>query len=246
MTRSLRTSEDEAVRKTLTSSYCPPLIREARERQDEILIARYRDKPLRIADMGCGDGYHGSIFAPGCELYHGFEISPAIADLARARWQQERLENTEIVVGDVAAAVLRQAFYDLAFCLYFTAGNFREQSRDLSMYTDAYLDRNPQFIRIVSRFHEALRPGGRMFLTVYKDVPEAEAAQVDFYLNTEQHVVTPPGSRFVATAEHFWSARWTKASMLSNLRACEIDEDEVVFNDLNAIAWMVEITKEPT
>ena len=82
-----------------------------------------------------------------------------------------------------------------------------------------------------------------MFLTVYKDVPEAEAAQRDFYDNTGQHVVTSKGSRFVATAEGFWSARWTEESMLSNLRECGIGAESVVFNDLNSIAWLVEIRK---
>jgi hypothetical protein len=82
-----------------------------------------------------------------------------------------------------------------------------------------------------------------MFLTIYKDTPEAEAAQVDFYENTGQHVVTTPGSRFVATAEGFWSVRWTRDSMLSNLSGCGISPDRVVFNDLNHIAWLVEIKK---
>jgi hypothetical protein len=31
--------------------------------------------------------------------------------------------------------------------------------------------------------------------------------------------------------------------MLSNLSACGIGPDDVVFNDLNAIAWLVEIKK---
>jgi hypothetical protein len=95
----------------------------------------------------------------------------------------------------------------------------------------------------VARFYEALKMGGSMFLTLYQDVPEAEAAQVDFYENTSQLVVTPSGSRFVATAEGFWSARWTKDSTLSNLSACGIRPNDVVFNDLDAIAWLVEIKK---
>ncbi len=32
-------------------------------------------------------------------------------------------------------------------------------------------------------------------------------------------------------------------SELSNLSACTIKESDVVFNDLNAIAWLVEIKK---
>lgn len=243
MSDALRESEDRAVQQTLTASYCPEPIRDARERQDAILVERFLGKPLKIADIGCGTGYHGSIFAPACRLYHGFEIAPEIAAIARDTWEQEGLDNAEVYLGDVGEVDLEEAFYDLVFCLYFTPGNFRDEYEDLAFYTDAYLDRNTKFIEIISRFYKAMANGGTMFLTVYKDVPEAEAAQIDFYEHTGQHVITPPGSRFVATAERFWSARWTRASMLSNLSACGIAAGDVVFHDLNTMSWLVEIKK---
>ena len=243
MSDSLRESEARATLKSLESSYCPVPIKEARERQDEILIERFRGHPYAIADIGCGTGYHASIFAPTCRLYHGFELSTNIAKIAQERWRKEGLNNTELFLGDATQTKLQENFYDLVFCLYFTPGNFREPSTDLSLYTDAYLDRNPSFIAIFSKFYESLKPGGLMFLTIYKDVPEAEEAQIDFYEHTDQHVVTPRGARFVATAENFWSARWTKESLLSNLKACEIAERDVMFRDLNHIGWLVEIRK---
>ena len=243
MGNSLRESEDRAVLNALESSYCPEPIKEARERQDEILIERFRGYPYAIADIGCGTGYHGSIFAPTCRLYHGFEISTDIAEIAQKRWRREGLNNAELFLGDVAQAKPLAISYDLVFCLYFTPGNFREPSTDLNLYTDAYLNRNPSFIMIFSKFYRSLKPGGLMFLTVYKDVPEAEASQIDFYEHTNQHVVTPRGTRFVATAENFWSARWTKESLSSNLKACAIAENDVVFHDLNHIAWLVELKK---
>ena len=243
MSDSLRESEARATLKSLESSYCPAPIKEARERQDEILIERFRGHPYAIADIGCGTGYHASIFAPTCRLYHGFELSTNIAKIAQERWRKEGLNNTELFLGDATQTKLQENFYDLVFCLYFTPGNFREPSTDLSLYTDAYLDRNPSFIAIFSKFYESLKPGGLMFLTIYKDVPEAEEAQIDFYEHTDQHVVTPRDARFVATAENFWSARWTKDSLLSNLKACGIAERDVMFRDLNHIAWLVEIRK---
>ena len=243
MSNSLRESEARATLKSLESSYCPAPIREARERQDEILIERFQGQPYTIADIGCGTGYHGSIFAPTCRLYHGFEISTHIAKIAQERWRKEGLNNAELFLGDVTQGKTPDNFYDLVWCLYFTPGNFREPSTDLSLYTDAYLDRNPSFIAIFSNFYRSLKPGGLMFLMIYKDVPEAEDAQIDFYEHTDQHVVTPKGGRFVATAENFWSARWTEESLLSNLKACEIAERDVMFSDLNHIAWLVEIRK---
>jgi SAM-dependent methyltransferase len=243
MSDSSRNSENRAVLKSLESAYCPAAIKEARERQDRILIERFRGYPYAIADIGCGTGYHGSIFAPACRLYHGFERAPDIARIAQERWRQEGLTNTALFLGDVAEATLPSDFYDLVFCLYFTPGNFREPSPDLNLYTDAYLDRNPSFIAIFSQFYQALKPGGLMFLTIYKDVPEAEEAQIDFYEHTGQRVVTTRGTRFVATAEHFWSARWTQESLLSNLTACAIPASAVRFHDLNHIAWLVEVRK---
>ena len=243
MSDRLRDSEARVMLKALESSYCPKPIKEARERQDEILIERFRGQPYAIADIGCGTGYHGSIFAPTCRLYHGFELSTDIAEVAQDRWHREGLNNAELFLGDAAQATAPDNFYDLVFCLYFTPGNLREPSADLSLYTDAYLDQNPSFIAIFSNFYRALKPGGLMFLTVYKDVPEAEEAQIDFYEHTDQHVITPRGGRFVATAESFWSARWTEDSLLLNLKACGIAEADVIFHDLNHIAWLVEISK---
>ncbi len=243
MNDSFRESEARAVLKSLESSYCPAPIKEARERQDEILIERFSGTPYAIADVGCGTGYHGSIFAPTCRLYHGFEISTHIGQIAQERWRNEGLNNAELFLGDVAQSKTPADFYDLVWCLYFTPGNFREPSTNLSIYTDAYLDRNPSFITIFSNFYRSLKPGGLMFLTIYKDVPEAEDAQIDFYEHTNQRVVTPRGGRFVATAENFWSARWTEKSLLSNLKACDIAESDVMFHELNHIAWLVEISK---
>jgi SAM-dependent methyltransferase len=238
-----REGEDRAVRAMLESDYCPAAIAEARSRQDSMLTDRFHGKPYAIADLGCGTGYHGSLFAPGCRLYHGFEIAPEIADIARERWRSEGLRNTELFVGDIADAPARRDFYDLVFCLYFTPGNLRDASTDLALYRDEYLDKNPKFVAVASLFHRALKPGGKMLLTVYKDCPAAEAAQVDFYLHNGQTIASPPGSRFVATDSGFWSVRWTKESMLSNLLACGVTTGGVRFHDLNEIAWLVEVER---
>lgn len=236
-------SEAAALQRTLASSYSPIAVRQARQRQDQFLAQRLRHGAYTIADIGCGDGYHAVLLAACTRVYHGFEVSPAMAAAARDLWRKERIDHASVMVGDAAAADLEDALYDIVLCLYFTPGNIRDRSEDLGIYSDAYLDRNPRFIQVVSRFHRAMKTGGRMFLTLYKDVPEAEAAQVDLYESTGQHVVTAPGSRFVATAEGFWSARWTRDSLLSNLDACGIHPGAVTWNDLNAIAWLVEVAK---
>jgi len=235
--------EEKSVQKTLDNSYVPEIILDARNKQDEIIFARYLGKKVAIADIGCGDGYHGEKLAPECSSYHGFEISAEMVKKTRKLWKDKGLKNALVVEGDAAELELEPESYDVAWSLYFTPGNFREEFTDLQRYDDEYLNKNPKFIAIISRFFSSLRAEGRMFLTVYKDTPATEAAQRKFYQDTGQKVITPLGSRFVATAENFWSVRWTKESMLSNLEACGVDPRMVVFHDLNDSAWLVEIIK---
>ena len=243
MSNKLREYESATVSRTLDDAFCPSLIAEARSLQDQFIIDRYKGKFIDIADIGCGDGAHGAMFAPECRTYHGFEISRRMANGARKRWIELGLENARVVFGDAANADLRGNSFDVAWCLYFTPGNLRDEFDELKNYDDNYLNNNPQFIAVVTNFFHALKRGGKLLLTVYKDVPEAEAAQREFYERTEQHILTPLGSRFVATAENFWSVRWTRQSMLSNLSQCGVPEEGVAFISLNAIAWVVEITR---
>ena len=235
--------ELESVQRTLDNKYVPKPILEARQIQDQILSEWFKGRRLRIADIGCGDGYHGETFAPDCECYHGFEISSEMARKTRNRWQANGLSNTDVIEGDAAKVELQPNSYDVAWSLYFTAGNFRDEFDDLQKYDDAYLNKNPKFISIIFNFYNALRPGGKLFLTVYKDKSKTEESQRKFYKDTGQKVITPRGSRFVATKENFWSVRWTEESMLSNLAECGIKPKQVKFNDLNEISWLVEISK---
>lgn len=242
MKNTLREYDFESVQKTLDNAYVPKSILEARLKQDEFLASHFKGKPLIIADIGCGDGYHGEIFAPDCVAYDGFEISEAMTQKTNMRWAGNGLKNAKVLQCDAGSVQLRPNHYDVAWSLYFTSGNFRNELK-LEDYTDDYLNRNPAFIRIISNFHKALKPGGQLLLTVYKDRPETEEAQRTFYQKTGQTLVTLPGSRFVSTQENFWSVRWTKESMLSNLEACGIQPDQVAFHDLNEISWIVEIVK---
>jgi len=233
--------EAESVQKTLDNSYVPAPILEARQVQDRLLEERFKGLPLAIADIGCGDGYHGEIFGPSAKSYHGFEISSEMARKAREKFKH--IEGAKVFEGDASKFYLAPNTYDVVWSLYFTAGNFRGEFADLSDYTDDYLDKNPAFIGIIGNFFRSLKVGGKLFMCVYKDSPLTEATQRTFYKQTGQTVLTPLGSRFVATKENFWSVRWTEASMLSNLRACGIEADQVSFNELNEISWLVEVTK---
>ncbi|HWL85491.1 MAG TPA: class I SAM-dependent methyltransferase, partial [Polyangiaceae bacterium] len=226
--------ENATVRKTLdigirTSSP----ISESAENEIALLERRlselFAGQTIRIADIGCGDGRHALRFARGieaanlqCKKYVGFEISSAMVEQARKRVAEARLEHVAIVEGNALTADLVEAPYHVAWCLFFTAGNLRDLGLPLEAYDDAYLDKNPAFSGVVRRFYESLVPGGRLFFTIYKDVPLAEQAQHTVYEQCGMTVITRPGNRFVATNEGFWSVRWTRESVLSNLSESRI------------------------
>lgn len=235
--------DDPAVRLTLDDSNAPRLIREARQKQDEILRQRYAGKPIRIADVGCGDGYHAEIFASDCLFYHGYEISKQMVE--RARQRCAGLANVEIIHGDALEVPLAADAYDVVWCLYFTPGNLRPGAEKVDTLADyeAHLDPNWQFVDVMARFFAVLAPGGSLLLTVYQDVPQAEQAQRAFYWRTGQIVLTDFGSRFVATDKGFWSMRWTQESMRRHLKEAKVPERNVTFADLNEIAWLVEARK---
>jgi|GEM_PF-417888 len=230
--------DDPSVRATLEASNIPWLIRKAREAQDDLLWKLYGSRAVRIADIGCGNGYHAAMFAARCSLYHGYERSSKMVEAARVSCAG--FDNVTIIKGDAHDVKLESERYDVIWSLYFTAGNLREIRETLSDYDDAYLKENTYFIEIIRRFFAVLEEGGSLFLTVYKDTPQAEEAQRSFYWRTDQIVLTDVGSRFVATDKGFWSMRWTREGILDHLEKANVPRANVTFIDLNEIAWLVE------
>lgn len=233
--------DDPGVRKTLDSVNAPWLIRSARQAQDELLRRRYEHRAIRIADIGCGEAYLADVFAAECRLYHGYEVSPEM--VTRARERCAKFPNVEIIAGDARQAKLASDTYDVVWCTYFTGGNLREPRAVLSEYDDLYLRENRYFIDVMRRFFATLAEGGALLLTLYKDTPQAEAAQRSFYARTDQLVLSDVGSRFVATDRGFWSARWSKRRVRAHLEKAGVPRKHVSFVDLNEIAWLVEARK---
>lgn len=234
----------DSVEKTLNSElHCSGPIHEARMKQDKMLKDMLLGKNLCVADIGPGDGHHGVWFGKDCKCYHGFEISNKMANICEKVWDTPELLNNKIFHCDASTVELKDIFYDIVHCSWFGSGNFRNPNLKLEEYDDNYLNHNPEFQAIISNFYKALKIAGHMFLCVYKDKPLTEEEQWKFYESTGQTIITKKGSRFVATKEDFWSVRWTKESMLSNLSDCGIQSNQVKFNDLSEVAWYVEITK---
>ncbi|MDD4352542.1 MAG: class I SAM-dependent methyltransferase [Candidatus Gracilibacteria bacterium] len=164
------------------------------------------------------------------------------------RLEEVKSRKALIVEGDAAKAKMSPEIYDRVICCFFTSGNFRDEDR--KVYDKQYLDRMGKFIEIYNNFYGALKPGGKIFFSIYRGDEEsnsfAERTQRDFYRKCGLDLITGVGSPFVATRQgNFWSRRWTKESVLKNLAYCGISADQVSFHKLGKgdIGWMVEIRK---
>jgi SAM-dependent methyltransferase len=108
--------------------------------------------PARILDAGCGPGRHAiALAALGFDVV-GVDLSPDFIELARATAVEQGLEQrAEFVVGDVRDLAYDGAF-DAVWCL--CQGGFGL----LGGYDE---------LRVLPRFAQALRPGGRIVLSAF-------------------------------------------------------------------------------
>jgi SAM-dependent methyltransferase len=239
----LREYQNEVVQKTLKPVHYPypPLLQEAIDREYEMLDSLDWNGKV-VLDVGCGEGRHGLRYGPCCSRYIGIDISEDMLDITRKNWQEAGLVNTDLLLGDADKIKFESESIDRVMSLFFTPGNFRKDNFDVSDYSlEQDINRNPKFKAIVSNLYQALKPGGDLLLTVYKDREETREMQKSYYSFVGMHVNSKDTDPFVSTVEGFWSVRWTEERMLSILGQIGIAESQVRFIELNDISWMVQI-----
>jgi SAM-dependent methyltransferase len=237
----LREYQNRVVQNTLNPDFYPALLQEAVDREYELLDAMDWSEKV-VLDIGCGEGRHGLRYAPLCQRYIGVDISEDMTNATRKRWQEAGLENTTIIFGDADNINFEGESIDRAMSLFFTPGNFRKENFDVSNYDlEEDVNKNPKFKAITSNLYRALKPGGELLLTVYKDKEETREMQKHVYTITGMHVNSKDTDPFVSTEEGFWSVRWTKERMISIMEQVGISKSQVNFIDLNDISWMVRV-----
>jgi SAM-dependent methyltransferase len=240
----LREYQNEVVQKTLKPDHYPypPLLQEALDREYEVLDSLDWNGKV-VLDVGCGKGRHGLRYARFCRRYIGLDISEDMIEATRMIWQEAGLTNTELLLGDADKINFEPGSLDRAMSLFFTPGNFRKDNFDVSNYSlDEDINRNPKFKAIVSNLYQALKPGGDLVLTVYKDKEETREMQKYYYSSVGMHVNSKDSDPFVSTVEGFWSVRWTEERLFSILDQIGIEKSLVRFIDLTDISWMIQIT----
>jgi SAM-dependent methyltransferase len=231
---------NSVVRKTFDANYQPEFIKDAILKEYAFLDQLDWSEKV-ILDVGCGEGRHGIRYAARSARYIGVDLCEEMIKASQKNWG--KIANTSLIQANAAQYQFSKNSVDRAMSLWFTPGNFRRDDFDVANYSMEEINQNPQFIKIVSNMYQALKPNGHILLTVYKDKKKTREMQKSWYARTGQTVLTKDSDPFVATKEGFWSLRWTKERMFSNLRGCGIRDSQVVFHDLSPISWIVEIKK---
>jgi SAM-dependent methyltransferase len=101
--------------------------------------------PLRIADLGAGEGVLSQLLARRAEFVHCVDKSPRMVKVGRELARREGIRNLDYVLGDIEAIPLRAGSVDLA--LLSQALHHAEQPR-----------------KALAEAHRILRPGGRIVI----------------------------------------------------------------------------------
>lgn len=113
----------------------------------------------RVLDIGCGDGaYFPTVFAAvGLAGHvHGIDASPTMVHRARARITGYGWPNVTVELADATSAALEPEGFDAAMAVF-----------AFSAMSDVPA--------AISRAHQALRPGGRLFVVDLRLVPRGVA-----------------------------------------------------------------------
>jgi len=238
----LKEYQNYNVKKTFDINFIPKLILEAVKNEWDFLD-NLNWNNLRVLDIGVGEGRHPTKYAPMCKKFVCVDISEDMIKMTQEKINEKNIKNVELILSDAEHMDgIEDNSIDRVMCMYFTAGNFRRDNFDVKNYDPTEMEKNPKFINILKKMYKALNKGS-IYLTVYKDTKQAQDNQYAFYDQTSQHIISNRSDSFTATQEGFWSLRFSKERMLSNLSHAEIKSNQVIFHDLNEISWIVEIKK---
>jgi ubiquinone/menaquinone biosynthesis C-methylase UbiE len=130
------------------TEYVPEL--EASERHWRLFYSPEEIRGKSVLDAGCGTGIFSIIFARnGAGRVVGIDISPGSLETAKGLKERFNLSNAEFRLQDM----LRLPFADAAFDIVWAWGTVHHTTDPL---------------RAVSELIRVLRPGGSLFLAVYK------------------------------------------------------------------------------
>lgn len=259
----------EEVERTLNDNFLTGALRNARKReiellQEELVILHDLFKtPLRIFDIGIGDGYVPLKFDR--KIWSDIDSYIGIDNSAR------ELEHCESNIRDLKFSEKVKLFefdavnldypsfhqkhllpFHAVICTYFTPGNFRpdniniaeDRFGQIAPYPAQSLKPNKKFQRVFSDAYKLLCRGGKLILgSTYIDSTATRKKQEEFYKNCGMHIITTEKDEFTATREGFWSERFTDEKIYSYFDWIERGDIKFIPLDSENFARMIVIKK---
>lgn len=249
---------DVGCQKTLHTDFMTEYLRQAQEAEltelKKIIDATFRrqGRPLRILDIGVGDG-RVPLRLSGIqeiwdqiEKYDGIENAEDCIHEAQEAIEKRGIDDcVSLLFMDAKDLDTLDEQYDLIITTYFTGGNFIPSAFSFDD-AQAQLDlrTNDTFDRIFSRAHEMLLPGGAVVLgSVYRNHPRTRMRQWDFYHKCGMDILTNEDQDFTATRQGFWSQRYSEDRIRQYFHFADQDTIEFIHLDPYEFAMMVVVGK---
>ncbi|OFZ24128.1 MAG: hypothetical protein A3D92_08835 [Bacteroidetes bacterium RIFCSPHIGHO2_02_FULL_44_7] len=259
----------EEVERTLNDNFLTDALRSSRSRELQLLQERLLalsgkfETPLRIFDIGIGDGYVPLRFEKklleNIEQYIGIDNSPQEIEYCEKNVRQaglvgkvKALEFDATNLDDLSFRKKLPLPFHAVICTYFTPGNFRPDEIKLEWdargrivpYPKSVLEPNTKFQKVFSDAYDLLGSGGELILgSTYIDSPATRIKQEEFYKNCGMHAITSENDTFTATQEGFWSQRFTEERIFSYINWVVREDIKLVPIGTDSFSRMVVVTK---
>jgi len=171
----------------------------------------------KVLDVGCGIGGGDFLMAEKYDTFvHGMDLSVNMVLIALERASQAKRSKVSFEIADIMTCDLRPAAYDVIY------------SRDTILHIEDKLT-------LFRRFHEMLKPGGRLLISDYCRAPEepspafaAYIAQRGYHLHPVQEygqILTDAGFFSVNAEDRTWQM---EASLKREMQTASEEKDKFV------------------
>ncbi|MGQ0738810.1 MAG: hypothetical protein ACT4OJ_07095 [Bacteroidota bacterium] len=214
-------------------------------------VAERNRRPVSMLDIGIGNARIPKHLSGIKEIWKQVALYDG-TDNARACIEIANDVIGQLGIEDKAAAHFLDAAdldkwgrkYDLVITTWFTAGNFYPDDFPFETYDGAKqrldLTTSKKFTTIFGHAYNLLKTSGEIIIgSCYKDNDATRLRQEESYRKMGMHVITGEKDSFTATAEGFWSQRFTKEKIFSYLPF--IPRKEFSFTSLDTYEYAMQV-----
>ncbi len=184
-------------------------------------VSDRKGTPVSILDIGIGSARIATHLCGVKEiwdrvlLYDGTDNAQACVELSQKNIAEKGIaDKVTAYLFDGVNLRQWQKRYDMVITTWFTAGNLYPDEFPFETYKGSAqrldLSFNEKFDKVFSAAFDLLEPGGEIVIgACYLDNDATKLKQEESYRKLGMHIITSAEDSFTATAERFWSQRFT-------------------------------------